>query len=114
MNFFKIKVGASLFASNIGSDHFIGLAGSGAASGISVGAYEINSMFALSLLGWIFLPVFVASGVATLPEYMNKRYGGNRIRVYLSILSLVLYIFTKISVIFTKNTLKYDLNLTQM
>ena len=55
-------------------------------------------MLILQILGWIFLPVFLASSVATLPEYMNKRFGGNRIRVYLSILSLILYIFTKISV----------------
>lgn len=55
----------------------------------------------IQLLGWIFLPVFIASSVATLPEYMNKRFGGNRIRIYLSVLSLVLYIFTKISVILT-------------
>jgi solute carrier family 5 (sodium/myo-inositol cotransporter), member 3 len=94
-----ILVGASLFASNIGSEHFIGLAGSGAASGISVGAFEINAMILLQLLGWVFLPVFLASGVATLPEYMSKRFGGNRIRIYLSVLSLTLYIFTKISVI---------------
>lgn len=87
-----------MFASNIGSEHFIGLAGSGASSGISVGAFELNAMIIIQLLGWIFLPVYIASGVATLPEFMNKRFGGNRIRIYLSILSLVLYVFTKISV----------------
>lgn len=91
-------VGASLFASNIGSEHFIGLAGSGASSGISVGAFELNAMIIIQLLGWVFLPVYMASGVATLPEYMKKRFGGNRIRIYLSVLSLVLYVFTKISV----------------
>ncbi|KAB7504967.1 Sodium/myo-inositol cotransporter [Armadillidium nasatum] len=81
-------IGASLFASNIGSEHFIGLAGSGAASGIYVGAFELNAMILLQLLGW----------VNTLPEYMNKRFSGNRIRTCLAILSLMLYIFTKISV----------------
>jgi solute carrier family 5 (sodium/myo-inositol cotransporter), member 3 len=91
-------VGSSLFASNIGSEHFIGLAGSGAASGYSVGAFELNAMIVIQLLGWVFLPVFISSAVSTLPEYMNKRFGGKRIRVYLSVLSLVLYIFTKISV----------------
>ena len=55
-------------------------------------------MIIIQLLGWIFLPVFIASSVATLPEYMNKRFGGSRIRIYLSVLSLILYIFTKISV----------------
>ncbi|VDD81414.1 unnamed protein product [Mesocestoides corti] len=93
-----IPVGASLFASNIGSEHFIGLAGSGAAKGISVGAFEFNAAILLQLLGWVFLPVYISSGVFTLPDYMKKRFGGSRIQIYLTILSLLLYIFTKISV----------------
>ncbi|XP_076036387.1 sodium/glucose cotransporter 4-like [Oratosquilla oratoria] len=93
-----LPVGASIFASNIGSEHFIGLAGSGAASGIAVGAFEFNALVLLQLLGWVFLPVFIASGVTTLPEYMRKRYGGRRIRMCLAVLSVILYIFTKISV----------------
>ncbi|XP_033116002.1 sodium/myo-inositol cotransporter-like isoform X2 [Anneissia japonica] len=95
---FWLPVGASLFASNIGSEHFVGLAGSGAAAGIGVAAFEFNACLLLQLLGWVFLPVYIASGVYTLPEYMKKRFGGQRIRVYLACLSLVLYIFTKISV----------------
>ena len=55
-------------------------------------------MIILQFLGWFFLPVYFTSGVVTLPEYMSKRFGGNRIRIYLSCLSLILYIFTKISV----------------
>ena len=55
-------------------------------------------MIILQILGWVFLPVFISSSVATLPEYMNKRFGGHRIRIYLSLLSLTLYILTKISV----------------
>ncbi|CAH8508098.1 unnamed protein product [Heterobilharzia americana] len=93
-----LPIGASLFASNIGSEHFIGLAGSGAATGIAVGAFELNASIILQLLGWIFLPVYIASGVSTLPEYMKRRFGGDRIQVYLAVLSLLLYIFTKISV----------------
>ncbi|XP_027227877.2 sodium/mannose cotransporter SLC5A10 isoform X1 [Penaeus vannamei] len=93
-----LPVGASLFASNIGSEHFIGLAGSGAAAGIGVGAFEFNALVLLQLLGWVFLPVFIASGVNTLPEYTKKRFGGRRIQTYLALLSLILYIFTKISV----------------
>ena len=77
------------------------MAGSGAATGLGVGAFELNAMIILQILGWVFLPVFISSGVATLPEYMNKRFGGNRIRIYLSVLSLVLYTFTKISVSFS-------------
>ena len=68
------QVGASLFASNIGSEHFIGLAGSGAASGISAGAFELNAMIIIQLLGWVFLPVYIASGVATLPGNNHRTY----------------------------------------
>ncbi|XP_068743589.1 sodium/myo-inositol cotransporter-like [Montipora capricornis] len=93
-----LPVGASLFASNIGSEHFIGLAGSGAAAGIGVGAFEFNALIILQLLGWVFLPVYIAGGICTLPEYISRRYGGKRLRMWLSVVSLLLYIFTKISV----------------
>ncbi|TRY97259.1 hypothetical protein DNTS_013732 [Danionella cerebrum] len=91
-------VGASLFVSNIGSEHFIGLAGSGAASGFAVGAWEFNALLLLQLLGWVFIPVYIHSGVYTMPEYLSKRYGGKRLKIYFAGLSLILYIFTKISV----------------
>ncbi|MCL4139052.1 UNVERIFIED_CONTAM: hypothetical protein GTU68_016566 [Idotea baltica] len=94
---FIFLVGASLFASNVGSGHFIGLAGSGAASGIGVGAYELNAVFILMILGWIFVPVYMSSGIYTMPEYLRERFGGQRIRIYLSFLALILYVFTKIS-----------------
>ncbi|RWS09384.1 sodium/glucose cotransporter 4-like protein [Dinothrombium tinctorium] len=107
-------VGASLFASNIGSGHFIGLAGSGAKDGISVAGMEWNASFVLLLLGWIFVPVYTASGVYTMPEFLQKRFGGQRIRVYLALLALLLSIFTKISAdiyagaIFIKQSLDWD------
>ncbi|OCT91264.1 sodium/myo-inositol cotransporter [Xenopus laevis] len=91
-------VGASLFVSNIGSEHFIGLSGSGAASGFAVGAWELNALLLLQLLGWVFIPVYIRSGVYTMPEYLSRRYGGHRIQVYFAVLSLILYIFTKLSV----------------
>ncbi|XP_048865131.1 sodium/myo-inositol cotransporter [Brienomyrus brachyistius] len=91
-------IGASLFVSNIGSEHFIGLAGSGAASGYAVGAWEFNALLLLQLLGWVFIPVYINSGVFTMPEYLSKRYGGRRLKVYFAALSLLLYIFTKLSV----------------
>uniref|UniRef100_H2YLZ9 Uncharacterized protein n=1 Tax=Ciona savignyi TaxID=51511 RepID=H2YLZ9_CIOSA len=90
-------VGASLFSSNIGSGHFVGLAGSGASSGIAQGSFEWNAVVTLLFLGWIFAPIYIASGVVTMPEYLRERFGGQRIRMSLSILSLILYIFTKIS-----------------
>lgn len=93
-----IVIGASLFVSNIGSEHFIGLAGSGAASGFAVGAWEFNALLLLQLLGWVFIPVYIHSGVYTMPQYLSKRYGGNRLKVYFACLSVLLYIFTKLSV----------------
>ncbi|XP_066542418.1 sodium/myo-inositol cotransporter [Hoplias malabaricus] len=93
-----VVIGASLFVSNIGSEHFIGLAGSGAASGFAVGAWEFNALLLLQLLGWVFIPVYIHSGVYTMPEYLSKRYGGKRLKVYFACLSLLLYIFTKLSV----------------
>ncbi|XP_044514143.1 sodium/myo-inositol cotransporter 2 isoform X1 [Gracilinanus agilis] len=110
-------VGASLFASNIGSGHFIGLAGSGAAVGISVTAYEFNGIFSVLMLGWIFLPIYIAGRVTTMPEYLRKRFGGKRIPLFLAVLYLFIYIFTKISVdmyagaIFIQQSLHLDLYL---
>lgn len=92
-----ILVGASLFASNVGTDHFVGLAGSGAATGIGVAGFELNALFIVLLLAWVFVPVYLASGVFTMPEYLRKRFGGQRIRIYLSVLALLSYVFTKIS-----------------
>ncbi|XP_040829829.1 sodium/myo-inositol cotransporter 2 isoform X8 [Ochotona curzoniae] len=111
-------VGASLFASNIGSGHFVGLAGSGAASGISVAAYELNGMFSVLMLAWIFLPIYIAGQVTTMPEYLRKRFGGSRIAITLAVLYLFIYIFTKISVdmyagaIFIQQSLHLDLYLS--
>ncbi|XP_060087771.1 sodium/glucose cotransporter 4 [Heteronotia binoei] len=90
-------IGASLMSSNVGSGLFIGLAGTGAAGGLAVGGFEWNATWALLVLGWIFVPVYIAAGVVTMPEYLRKRFGGQRIQIYLSVLSLILYIFTKIS-----------------
>uniref|UniRef100_A0A8C2L9A4 Sodium/myo-inositol cotransporter n=1 Tax=Cyprinus carpio TaxID=7962 RepID=A0A8C2L9A4_CYPCA len=91
-------IGASLFVSNIGSEHFIGLAGSGAASGFAVAAWEFNAILLLQLLGWVFIPVYIHSGVYTMPEYLSKRFGGKRLKVFFASLTLLLYIFTKLSV----------------
>uniref|UniRef100_A0A674G8V0 Sodium/myo-inositol cotransporter 2 n=1 Tax=Taeniopygia guttata TaxID=59729 RepID=A0A674G8V0_TAEGU len=108
-------VGASLFASNVGSGHFIGLAGSGAASGIAATAYEWNGMFCVLVLAWLFLPIYIASGVTTMPEYLQRRFGGKRIQIFLAILYLFIYIFTKISVdmyagaLFIQQALHWDL-----
>ncbi|XP_061001064.1 sodium/glucose cotransporter 1-like [Dama dama] len=92
------QIGAFLFASNIGTGHFMGLAGKGASSGIAVGAFEWNAAFILCVLGWVFSPIYIKSGVVTLPRYLRKRFGGYRIQFLLAILYLLIYIFSKISV----------------
>uniref|UniRef100_UPI00358FD11A sodium/myo-inositol cotransporter 2-like n=1 Tax=Myxine glutinosa TaxID=7769 RepID=UPI00358FD11A len=108
-------VGASLFASNVGSGHFMGLAGTGAASGIAVGAYELNGMFIVLLLAWVFLPIYIASRVTTMPEYLHVRFGGRRLRLYMAAMYLFIYIFTKISVdmyagaVFIQQALRWSL-----
>nr|XP_040054323.1 sodium/glucose cotransporter 1-like [Gasterosteus aculeatus aculeatus] len=90
-------IGASLFASNIGSGHFVGIAGTAAAGGIAIGGMEWNALVVVIILGWLFVPIYIKAGVVTMPEYLKKRFGGQRIRIYLSVLSLILYVFTKIS-----------------
>ncbi len=90
-------IGASLFASNIGSEHLVGLAGTGASSGVAVAQFEIIAGFMLLLLGWIFVPFYLKSGVFTMPEFLEKRYSTGA-RNYLSWMSIIAYILTKISV----------------
>ncbi|XP_038275020.2 sodium/glucose cotransporter 5 isoform X1 [Dermochelys coriacea] len=90
-------IGASLFASSEGSGLFIGLAGTGAAGGIAVAGFEWNATYVLLVLAWVFVPVYISSGIVTMPEYLQRRFGGERIRMYLSALSLLLSVFTKIS-----------------
>ena len=90
-------IGASLFASNIGSEHLVGLAGTGAASGVAVAQFEILAAFILLLLGWIFAPFYLRSGVFTMPEFLERRYGPAA-RTYLAWISIVAYVLTKISV----------------
>ena len=61
-------------------------------------SYFHQALVIVQLLGWIFLPVYLAGGIFTMPDYLQKRFGGKRIQMYISLLSLALYIFTKISV----------------
>ncbi|NWI03126.1 SC5A9 protein, partial [Tichodroma muraria] len=90
-------IGASLMSTDVGSGSFLGLAGTAAAGGLAVGGFEWNAIWPLLALGWIFVPVYITAGVVTMPEYLQKRFGGQRIQIYMSVLSLVLYIFTRIS-----------------
>ena len=89
-------IGASIFASNIGSEHVVGLAGTGAESGMPMAHYELHAWIVL-LLGWLFLPFYMRSKVFTMPEFLEKRFD-SRSRWFLSIFSLVGYVITKVSV----------------
>ncbi|MFC2161388.1 sodium:solute symporter [Acidobacteriota bacterium] len=89
-------IGASIFASNIGSEHIVGLAGTAAKSGVAMGHYELHA-WCILLLGWVFVPFYMRSRVFTMPEFLEKRYSPTA-RWILSIISLVAYILTKVSV----------------
>src|SRR5499427_11124020 len=67
-------IGASLFVSNISTEHFIGLAGSGAAGGLAVGHFEWLACLILLLLGWLFVPFYLKTGVYTMPEFLERRF----------------------------------------
>lgn len=95
-------VGASIFASNIGSEHLVGLAGTAAApveegGGVPVAQFEIMAGLVLLLLAWLFAPFYLRSGVFTMPEFLERRYSAGP-RAYLAWLSVVGYVLTKISV----------------
>ena len=89
-------IGASIFASNIGSEHVVGLAGTGAESGMPMAHYELHAWIVL-LLGWLFLPFYIRSGAFTMPEFLEKRFDA-RSRWFLSVFSLAGYVVTKVSV----------------
>jgi SSS family solute:Na+ symporter len=91
-----LAIGASIFAANIGSEHLIGLAGSGAVAGLSQSHWEFHA-WVLVMMSWVFLPFYYNSGVSTMPEFLERRFGA-KARWILSLVSLAAYVLTKISV----------------
>lgn len=91
-----IAIGASIFASNIGSEHLIGLAGAGASSGMAMAHWEIQGWMIL-ILGWVFVPFYTRSMVYTMPEFLERRYNPAS-RTILSLISLISYVLTKVAV----------------
>ncbi|BCS32255.1 solute:sodium symporter family transporter [Luteitalea sp. TBR-22] len=89
-------VGASIFASNIGSEHVVGLAGSGAADGVAMAHYELHA-WCLLVLGWVFVPFYMRSQVFTMPEFLERRFSPAS-RYVLSIVSLITFVISKIAV----------------
>jgi SSS family solute:Na+ symporter len=89
-------VGASIFASNIGSEHVVGLAGAGATSGVAMAHYELHA-WCLLVLGWVFVPFYMRSMVFTMPEFLERRFNTSS-RYVLSIVSIITFIVSKIAV----------------
>lgn len=89
-------IGASIFASNIGSEHVVGLAGAGATSGVALAHYELHA-WCLLVLGWVFVPFYMRSMVFTMPEFLERRFSTNS-RYVLSVVSLITFIVSKIAV----------------
>jgi SSS family solute:Na+ symporter len=89
-------IGASIFASNIGSEHIVGLAGSGATSGVAMAHYELHA-WCLLVLAWVFVPFYMRSMVFTMPEFLERRFSEGS-RYVLSIVSLITFVISKIAV----------------
>jgi len=107
-------IGASIFSSNIGSEHLVGLAGSGCTDGVAMAHYELHA-WCILVLGWVMVPFYTRSMVFTMPEFLERRFNATA-RWVLSIISLVAYVLTKVAVgIFAGGivfaTLLPDLNL---
>jgi SSS family solute:Na+ symporter len=100
-------IGASLFASNIGSEIIIGVSGAGARAEMPQANFEILAALILILLGWVFVPFYLRSGVYTMPEFLEIRYS-KACRNYLSVVSVLAYVITKISLIIFAGALVFE------
>jgi len=105
-------VGASLFASNIGSEHIVGLAGQGTSSGMAMAHWELHA-WVMIMLGWVFVPFYYRSGVFTMPEFLERRYNSTA-RWILSIVSLFAYVLTKVSVTVYAGAMVFETLLPEM
>lgn len=92
-----LAIGASLFATNVSSEHLLGLAGTGSKSGLAVGHFEWLAVLILLLLGWLFTPFYLRAGVFTMPEFLERRFNATA-RTYLSLVSVAAYVLTKVSI----------------
>ncbi|BFZ19128.1 hypothetical protein BsWGS_22167 [Bradybaena similaris] len=93
-----IPLACSMVVSSVGTAQFVGVAGFASRAGITVYAYELNAVVAIVFLGWIFFPIYLASGSMTSVDYLKKRYGSVRLEVYVGLVILLLIVTTKISV----------------
>jgi len=102
-----LVIGASLFASNIGSEIILGVSGAGARADMPMANFELLASLILILFGWVFVPFYLRSGVYTMPEFLEKRYSP-ACRTYLSVISVLAYIITKISLIIFAGALVFE------
>jgi SSS family solute:Na+ symporter len=102
-----LVIGASLFASNIGSEIILGVSGAGARASMPMANFEIIAALVLILLGWVFVPFYLRTGVYTMPEFLEKRYS-SACRNYLSVVSILAYVITKISLIIFAGALVFE------
>lgn len=102
-----LVIGASLFASNIGSEIILGVSGAGARADMPMANFEILASLVLILFGWVFVPFYLRTGVYTMPEFLEKRYS-KACRNYLSVISVLAYIITKISLIIFAGALVFE------
>ncbi len=102
-----LVIGASLFASNIGSEIILGVSGAGARANMPMANFEILASLVLILFGWVFVPFYLRTGVYTMPEFLEKRYS-RACRDYLSVVSVLAYIITKISLIIFAGALVFE------
>jgi SSS family solute:Na+ symporter len=102
-----LVIGASLFASNIGSEIILGVSGAGARGNMPMANFEIIASLVLILLGWVFVPFYLRTGVYTMPEFLEKRYS-KACRGYLSVISILAYVITKISLIIFAGALVFE------
>lgn len=102
-------VGVAVFATNISSEHFIGLAGAGSLRGLAVGQFELMAIFTLLFLGWFLVPIYFKAKVVTVPEFLEQIFD-RRIRKFFALFSIIIYVFTKILVsLFAAGLLFYDI-----
>lgn len=102
-----LVIGASLFSSNIGSEIILGVSGAGARADMPMANFEILASLILILFGWVFVPFYLRSSIYTMPEYLEKRYS-RACRDYLSIISVLAYVITKISLIIFAGALVFE------
>jgi SSS family solute:Na+ symporter len=102
-----LVIGASLFASNIGSEIILGVSGAGARADMPMANFEILASLVLILFGWVFVPFYLRSSIYTMPEFLEKRYS-RACRNYLSVISILAYIITKISLIIFAGALVFE------